>query len=103
VSCRDCRWWSGPLKVPTTRGAEIQIQGLCGGIGSEWDWRLEDGEPVDDLAVMVDANAQLVTHADFGCHLWRPNAESERFWKGLHLEPEHDPMVCSECAKRGTA
>lgn len=101
MSCRDCRWWSGPITTPTLKkGESITLQGVCGGVGSEWDWRLEDGDPLHELAVMVDANAQLVTRADFGCALWEPNDESKTFWTGAHLAPEHDPATCTECRKR---
>ena len=49
-----------------------RVAGICGGIGSTWDWRLEDGWPAgNERALLIDRNAELLTTGDFYCAEWR--------------------------------
>ncbi len=66
-SCKDCRWWSPVAHRPGV--------GECGGIDTQWEWRYvhELHRPdEEELAVMLDRNAQLFTRESFGCRCFEP-------------------------------
>jgi hypothetical protein len=87
---------------PYCQERKVPVQGMCNGLAATWDWRVAPGDPnPSERALLVDANAALLTSPDFGCDLYEPNDESKRFWTGAHLAPEHDPAICTECRKRG--
>ena len=71
-SCKTCRFWS---RVTEPQGVDGRKEpwmpeeptGICGGVASEWEWRITNEEPVPGEAIMIDSNAQLLTNESFGC------------------------------------
>lgn len=71
--CGTCRFWQDGGSITDITGKEKRVAGLCGGIGSTWDWRLDDPWPLpasSERALLIDSNAVLLTTADFGCASW---------------------------------
>jgi hypothetical protein len=75
-TCATCRYWTENAEIVDTRGRVVKTAGMCGGIGSTWDWRLEDEWPADgERALLVDSNALLLTRPDFFCAEWHATPE----------------------------
>ena len=69
--CGSCRYWLADQVVHTITGRDVPVAGICGGIGSTWDWRLGDTWPVKgEQALLIDRNAELLTTSEFGCTGW---------------------------------
>ena len=102
MSCRDCKHFSGPFDLtPYGQERSVPVLGMCNAWPSEWDWRIAANDPSpQERVILVDANAAMLVRPDFGCDGWEPNEESRLFWSGAALPSEHDPAVCSECARR---
>ena len=67
--CATCRYWNEHATLTDLQGKDRKVAGICGGIDSTWDWRLGEDEPREP-AMLVDANALLLTRRDFGCQMW---------------------------------
>lgn len=69
--CGTCRFWTREPIFTDIRGCATPVAGECCGIAACWDWRLDPGDPEpEEKALLVDANARLLTTEDFGCALW---------------------------------
>ena len=68
--CDTCKFWTRQPTLEVVTKKLVEVEGECNGIATCWDWRLDEGDPGDMKAIMVDANAQLFTSPDFGCALW---------------------------------